>query len=335
MAKVIRLHQFGTHENLKIDNLEVPNPQKGQVKIKVKAAALSIDNFMFINGSQFSEHRFVTPPLPSRIGYEGAGTVIEVGEGVNTDWLGQNVVTLVGFDESKFGILGEEAILPIEYIQKYPLNLSATEAASYPVPFLTAYALKHLNFIKKGDYVSIPAATSSVGLAAMQIVKNLEGKTIAITRNKRKRQLLLDNGADFVITTDTEDYLEQSMVATQGKGINVTFDPIGGVFLEQAAKASAAGGYIIEYGIMGGLQASYPVSESIGKGLTIRGFTVGEITTNSKSIEEAMTYINEHIQKNEFKPRVDKVFRMCDVIKAYDYLKEGNYFGKTVVSFES
>ena len=102
------------------------------------------------------------------------------------------------------------------------------------------YFTKYLNCVKRDDFVAIPAATSSVGLAAMQIVKDLGGKTIGVTRNESKSDFLRSNKSDFVVTAYDYNYLQQVMDVTGGKGVNVTFDPVGGKFLGLAAKAAAS-----------------------------------------------------------------------------------------------
>ena len=146
-------------------------------------------------------------------------------------------------------MLGEEAIVHASELAEYPARLSSTEAAAIWMQYLTAYgALIAFGRITSGDFVVITAASSSVGLAAIQIV-NVEGAiAIATTRTSKKRAELLSLGADHVIATGEEDLTQRVNEITGGKGARLIFDPIGGPFIEQLVAAAAQGGTIFEYG---------------------------------------------------------------------------------------
>ena len=144
--------------------------------------------------------------MPSQIGYEASGVVEAVGPGVDPRWVGKNVATVPGFSMSKNGVLGEEAIVPAASLGEYPANISSTEAAAIWMQYLTAYgALVTFGHIKPGDFVLITAASSSVGLAAIQIVNAEGGIPIAATRKSNKRAELLELGAAHVIATEEEE----------------------------------------------------------------------------------------------------------------------------------
>lgn len=168
MPKIVRFHQLGGPENLKLEDLPQQQPGKGEVRLKVKASGLNRAESMFYHG-QYLE----APKLPSRLGYEVAGVVDAVGEGVDKSWIGKPVSTVPGFSMVRYGTLGEEAVVPVECLGEYPANLTPTQAAAIWMQYLTAYgALVHIGGVKAGDFVSIPAASSSVGLAAIQIARD-------------------------------------------------------------------------------------------------------------------------------------------------------------------
>lgn len=201
------------------------------------------DHFTFMSGHQFRGHGFVQPELPSRLGYEAAGVVEAVGEGVDRSWIGKRVAPVPGFDESRYGTLGEEAVVPGGVLSEYPPNLTSAQAAAFWVPYLTAYGgLVSIGHVEQCDAVSIPAASSSVGLAAIQFVRDVGATAIAVTRTSAKKDALLSLGADHVVVTEEEDYQGRIREITSGNGVRVTFDPVGGPFLEQLAAASAPGG---------------------------------------------------------------------------------------------
>lgn len=184
---------------------------------------------MFYHGQYLEQ-----PELPSRLGYEVAGVIDAVGEGVDKGWLGKSVSTIPGFSMNRYGTLGEEAVVPVTALGEYPRNLRPVEATAIWMQYLTAYgALVLFGNVHPGDFVIITAASSSVGLAAIQIV-NAEGATaIATTRTSKKRDELLSLGAAYVIATDEEDLAHRVNEITGGRGARIIFDPVAGPFVEK------------------------------------------------------------------------------------------------------
>jgi NADPH:quinone reductase-like Zn-dependent oxidoreductase len=119
MPKIVRFHSIGGPENLKIEDLALRTPGKGEAKLRVHAVGLNRAEASFMRGRYFE-----TPELPSRIGYEAAGVVEAVGPGVDPGWVGKHIATVPGFSMSKNGVLGEEAIVPASSLGEYPSKLS-------------------------------------------------------------------------------------------------------------------------------------------------------------------------------------------------------------------
>ena len=335
MPRIVRFYTFGGPENLKIEEASSQQPGPGEVRLRVEAAGVNRDQYTFMSGQHFSGHGFVQPKLPSRIGYEVAGIVEAVGEGVDSSWIGKCVAPVAPFDQNRYGTLGEEAIVPGDILCEYPSNLTAPRAAAFWVPYLTAYgALVPIAHIGPGDYVSIPAGASSVGLAAIQFVRDLGATAIAVTRTPSKRDVLFSLGADHVVVTSEEDYENRINDITGGKGVRVTFDPIGGPFIETLAAAAAPGGIIIEYGVMAGQSAPFPVMPVIGKGLSLRGYTVSEIVRYTETVATAKKYICDRLADGRFVPKVAKTFPLEQTVDAYRYLMSNQQVGRVVVSIK-
>jgi NADPH:quinone reductase-like Zn-dependent oxidoreductase len=240
MPVIVRFHEIGGPENLKLEELPSQEPGKGEVRLRVKALGLNRAESMFYRG-QYMEQ----PHFPSRLGYEAAGVVEAVGEGVDAQWIGKRVATILSFSMSRYGTAGEEAVVPVEALSEYPANLTAEQASAIWMQYLTAYgALVHYGQVKPGDFVSIPAASSSVGLAAIEIVRDAGATAIAVTRTSAKRAELLNLGAEYVIASEEEDYVARVQEISGGKGARLTFDPVGGPFVEKLAAAAAPGGVI-------------------------------------------------------------------------------------------
>jgi NADPH:quinone reductase-like Zn-dependent oxidoreductase len=281
MARVVRFHEIGDPEVLKIEELDVPPPGKGEVQIRIHALGLNRAESMFRKGQYLEE-----PKLPARLGYEAAGTVAAIGEGVEGFRVGDAVSTIPAFSLNTYGLYGELANAPAHAVTHHPASLSWSEAAAVWMQYLTAYgALIDLAGLKSGDALAIPAASSSVGLAAIQIANRVGATPIALTRGSSKRQALLDAGAAHVIATDEQDLVKEILAITNGKGARVVFDPVGGPTVEKFVKATARPGTLFLYGALITDPTPLPLFDVLGKWVTIRGYVMMEITSDPERLE--------------------------------------------------
>ena len=326
-AKIVRFHAVGGPEVLKIEQVPIPEPGKDEVRLKVNAIGLNRAEVMFRSG-QYLE----APALPSRLGYEAAGVVDGVGPDVDKSWLGKKVSTVPGFLMTQYGVYGEVAIVPASALAVYPEKLSPEEGTSIWMQYLTAYGalITHAQ-ITKGDFVIITAASSSVGIAAIEIVKAEGAISIATTRTSRKKAALAEVGANHVIATQDEDFLAQVRKITGDKGARVIFDPIGGRGIELLAKAAALGGTIFEYGALASEPTPFPLFTALSKGLSVRGYTIREILSDPKLKPRAVQYVFDHLQAGTFKPRIARVFPFAQIVEAHRYMESNEQIGKIVV----
>ena len=183
MARVVRFHKTGGPEVLQIEEVEVPPPGKGEVQISIKALGLNRAESMFRSGQYLED-----PKLPARLGYEAAGTVAAIGPGVQGFKVGDAVSTIPSFSLNDYGLYGDLANAPVHAVTHHPASLSWVEAAAVWMQYLTAYgALIDIAKLTKGDTILIPAASSSVGLAAIQIANKVGAVPVALTRGQSKR----------------------------------------------------------------------------------------------------------------------------------------------------
>lgn len=328
MPKIIRFHKTGAADVLMIENLPVTEPGEGEIRLQVKAIGLNRAEVMFREG-QYLE----TPECPSRIGYEAAGIIDAVGAEVSSFQIGDLVSTIPAFSIGKYGVYGESAIIPAYAAAYYPDNLSTIEAAAIWMQYLTAFgALIDIAQLHKGQSVLITAASSSVGLAAIQITKAVGALVIATTRSTDKKQFLLDAGADHVIVSNDDDLQESVMAITEEKGVNVLFDPIGGSMLESLANASAPGATIFEYGALSAEQTIFPLFTSLAKGLTIRGYTLFEITQDAERLARGKQYVYDGLKSGTLKPIIDRTFPLDAITDAHRYMESNQQVGKIVVT---
>ena len=328
MPKIIRFYQSGGPENLKFEELPSQKPGKGEVRLRVQAVGLNRAESMFYRGQYLEQ-----PQFPSRLGYEAAGVVEAVGEDVDPTWVGKAVATVPGFSMTQYGTLGEEAVVPVTALGAYPANLTPVQASAIWMQYLTAYgALVHAGGVKAGDFVSITAASSSVGLAAIQIVRDAGATAIAVTRTSAKRQELLALGAHHVVASEEEDYVARVKEITGGEGVRLTFDPVAGPFLEKLAAASARGGIIFQYGWLSGQPTPFPLFAALGNSLTVRGYILMEITLNPALLKTATKYVVDRLADGRFVPKIAKTFPFADTVEAYRFLESNLQIGKVVIT---
>jgi NADPH:quinone reductase-like Zn-dependent oxidoreductase len=328
MPKVVRFYALGGPENLQLEDQPSQQPGEGEVRLRVQAVGLNRAEALYMRGYYFEK-----PQLPSRLGFEAAGVVEGVGPGVDPGLIGKQVSTTPGLSQNQYGVLGEEAIVPASSIAEYPLPLSPEEGASVWMQYLTAWgALVHLGKVGAGDAVVIPAASSSVGLAAIQVVRDAGGVSIAATRTSKKRQDLVALGANHVIATEEEDLPARVKEITDGSGARLIFDPVGGPYVATLAEAAAPGGIIFEYGGLSMQPTPFPAILAIAKALSLRGYSLREFRSRPSLIGEAKKYVYERLENGRFAPKIARTFPLANAVAAYEYLESNAQVGKVVIT---
>ena len=329
VPKIVRFHEFGGPEKLEIEEIFSREPGEGEIKLRVQAVGLNRAEALYMRGSYYGDR----PTLPSRIGFEAAGTVEAVGPGVEQSFVGKQVSTMGGFSQSRHGVLGEEAVVPFSAAAEYPTNLSPAQGASIWLAYLTAWgALVHHAHVSSGDFVVIPAASSSVGLAAIQIARDAGAVAIAATRTADKREELLGLGADHVIVTDDEDLPERVRDVTRGNGARIVFDAVGGPYVEKLADAAALGATIFLYGGLSGRATVYPLAAGLAKGISLRGYTMNEVRSRPAVLHDGQSYVRERLLDGRFTPRIARTFPLVQSAEAYRFLESNAQIGKVVIT---
>jgi len=328
MAQVVRFHRIGGPEVLQIDTLDVPAPGVGEVRIQVKALGLNRAEAMFRSG-----HYLETPVPPSKLGYEAAGVVDAVGPGVIGLKKGDAVSTIPSFSQAAYGVYGDLALLPASAVVKHPISLSWNEAAAVWMQYLTAYgALIDIAKLTAGDTVLIPAASSSVGIAAIQIANRVGAAPIALTRRPDKLKALLGLGALHAIATETQDLVAEVKKVTVGKGARVVFDPVGGPTVVKLAAAMAPHGILFQYGALSTEPTPLPLWDLLAKTLTIRGYVLFEIVSDPARRDSGVRWVVEGLESGKLKPVIAKTFPLSEIVAAHRYLESNQQIGKIVVT---
>jgi NADPH:quinone reductase-like Zn-dependent oxidoreductase len=329
MSRSIKFAKAGGPEVLEFVNQEVPAPNPAEVRIKVKAIGINRAESMWRND------KYIEPVVtyPAGLGYEAAGTVDAVGRDVTGVAVGDAVSTIPAFSMNQYFTYGEVIIVPDYAVVKHPKSLSFTEAASIWMMFITAYgALVFDAQVKKGDFVIIPAASSSVGLAAIQIANYAGATPIALTRTSDKKKRLHEAGAAHVIATKEQDMVAEVMRITSGNGARVAFDPVGGPDFPRLISALANQGIVYIYGALGEGDTSIPVLEMIPKMPTVKGYNIGLVAGDEAHRKVAVEYIVKGITSGALKPVIDRTFKFDDMVEVHRYLENSGQFGKIVVT---
>ena len=326
MPKAVRFHAVGGPEVLKIEEVATRKPEAGEAVVKVEAVGLNRAESMFFHGEYLEK-----VSLPAGVGYEVYGTVTAVGPGGDASLIGKKRATIPGYSMNKNPSLAEEAVVPADALVEVPASLSAVQAAAVWMQYCTAWgAIVELGKVGTGDFVIVTAASSSVGLAAIQIARAEGATVIATTRTSAKKAALLESGAHHVIATTEEDLPAKVKEISGGKGARVIFDPVGGDYMNVLAEAAAPFATIYLYGFLSGWSHPYPVS-GFGKSVAVEGYTFN-VFRGRPQWEAMKTYIQAKLADGTLVPKIDKTFPLSDVVEAYRYLESNQQVGKIVIT---
>ncbi|WP_339039589.1 zinc-dependent alcohol dehydrogenase family protein [Bradyrhizobium symbiodeficiens] len=328
MGRVVRFHQHGGPEVLAVETIDVVPPGRGEVRIWIKALGLNRAEALLRRGTYIETAKF-----PSGLGLEAAGIVEAVGEGV-ASFAPDDIVSIVPpLSMVRWPAYAELANFPTELLVKHPPELGFEAAAAVWMQYLTAYgALIDIAGLRRGNVVAITAASSSVGLAAIQIANRIGAIPVALTRTSAKRRALRDAGAAHVIASHEEDIGARLAEIAGSNGVRVVFDAVGGPAFEPLTKAMSSGGILIEYGGLSPEPTPFPLLNVLGKSLTLRGYLVHEITRDPARLARAKTFILDGLSDGSLKPIIAKTFRFEDIVEAHRFLESNEQFGKIVVT---
>jgi NADPH:quinone reductase-like Zn-dependent oxidoreductase len=328
MARVVRFHAHGGPEVLRIETADVSGPGRGEIQIRVKALGLNRAEALLRSGSYIE-----TPTLPSGLGLEAAGLIEAVGEGVDGFAPGDAVSVVPPLSMVRWPAYGELATFPAVLVVKHPPSLSWEAAAAVWMQYLTAYgALIDIAKLHSDDFVVVTAASSSVGLAAIQIANRVGATPIAVTRTSAKTQALREAGAAHVIASAEEDLEARLKDIAGADGVRVVFDPIGGPIFEPLAAAMSRGGILIEYGGLSPQPTPFPLFAVLAKTLTLRGYLVHEIIGDPLRLEAAKAFILDGLMSGSLRPVIAKTFPFDQIVEAHRFLESNQQFGKIVVT---
>ncbi len=329
--KAVYITEFGGPENLEIREVSDPSPPNAtEVLIRVKAAGL--------NRADLIQRRGHYPPpagySPNIPGLEFAGEVSDVGEGVDNFKPGDRVFGITAGE-------GQAELLKIDHhlLVKIPDNLSFTDAGAVPEAFTTANdAVFTQGRLKDGETLLIHAVGSGVGLAALQLGKANGNRVIGTSRTADKLERCREFGLDAEgITVEGDpNFFEEVLSKTEGRGVDVILDLVGGAYFEQNLKSLALKGRLMLVGLTAGSKAQLNLDVALSKRLTLIGTVLRarSIEDKAAATRAFATDVVPLLADGRVRPNVDRVFNFQDVRAAHEYLESNESFGKVVLRFD-
>ena len=262
--KAVRIHEFGGLDVLKWEDAPQPEPGPNQVLIRVDSAGVNYADILRRAGS------YPGPDLPSALGLESAGTVTEVGAEVTGISVGQRVMAIGPGGQSEYVAVNASMVFP------YPETIDPVQAGGMALVFLTSYhLLKTRGLIEPGHTVLVQAGASGVGTVAIQLAKAWGARVIATASTQEKLDLCRSLGADVLVNYTTQDFEEVVLQESDGQGLELVLECVGGPVLEKSVRCVASYGRLITYGNSSGTPANLPASDITTANRTVTGFSIG------------------------------------------------------------
>ncbi|MCL6754535.1 amino acid adenylation domain-containing protein [Nostoc sp. CCCryo 231-06] len=317
----LSISQPGTLDNLELKSTNRRNPDVGEVEIAVGATGLNFKEVLIALGL------IPLPPnLNVKFGLECAGKIVAIGEGVGNFKIGDEVIVFGNSCLSKF------ITTSVNLVTLKPEHLSLEESATIPVAFMTAYyALVKLGRLSKGEKILIHSASGGVGLAAVQIAQWIGAEILATAGNSEKQEFLRSLGIKHVMNSRSLEFAKEVMKHTEGRGVDVVLNSLGGEFIPKSLATLAPYGRFLELGRRDILNNNQLALLPFEKNLS---FFAVNVEAEHPHFREIWQEILLHFQECNFSPLPHKVFPVESVFSAFEYMSEAKHIGKIVISLQ-
>jgi NADPH:quinone reductase and related Zn-dependent oxidoreductases len=333
----IFITRSGGPEVLKIQERPDPVPARGEALVRVKASGINFADILARQGLYPD-----APKLPCVVGYEVAGVVEAVGDGVEQNLVGQSVLAM-----TRFGGYSDAVVVNAAQIFEKPASLSFEEAAAIPVNYLTAYALLVvMGSLQASEAVLIHNAGGGVGLAALDIAKKIGARTYG-TASPAKHEFLKARGLDYAIDYRTGDWLAVLKDLTDGRGVELVIDPLGGGHWKKSYKALRTTGRLGMFGISTasavGIKGKLRMLKAavqtpffhpfglLNQNKGVFGLNLGHMWHEGEKVAGWMRVLMQGIHDGWVRPHVDKAFSFEQAAEAHTYIESRRNIGKVVL----
>jgi len=321
--KAVVCKAWGLPDTLVIDELPDPVPGPGQVALDVMAAGVNFPDVLIIQGKyQFK------PELPFTPGNELSGVVRSVGEGVTAFKPGDKVIAF-----TSQGAFAEQIVVPAQALMPMPPGMDFDTAAAITLTYGTSHhAVADRAALKEGETMLVLGAAGGVGLAAIEIGKALGARVIAAASSDEKLAVCREHGADATINYSTEDLREAIKAATGGKGPDVIYDPVGGIYAEPAFRSIGWRGRYLVVGFANGEIPKLPLNLTLLKGASLMGVFWGEFAKREpKANMAAMRQLMGWMAEGKIRPHISGRYALKDTATALNDMAARKVTGKVVI----
>lgn len=324
--KAIVAHQYGAPDSLVFEDWPTRAPDAQEVRVKVHSAGISFVDMLVVAGKYQWK-----PPLPFVPGSEFSGEIIEVGAEVRDLAPGDRVC-----GGNMGGILAQELTLPASRVQKLPAHVCMDEAAVLRASYLTAwYALIERGQLATGETVLVLGAAGAVSAAACQIAKLFGATVIASASSPAKRAFALENGVDLAVDSGAPDWREQIKAATNGRGVDIVVDPVGGAITERAFRSLAYKGRHLIIGFAAGEIPSLPANLPLLKGAALVGAFASQFTEREpEAADAARAQILELFAAGKLRPQIGRVYPLEEYAAALQAAATGESIGRVLLRMQ-
>jgi NADPH:quinone reductase len=320
--KAVRIHTLGGPEVLRYE--DVPDPQVGAGEVLIKVAAAGV-NYADLGRRKGTYARQIA--LPAILGSEVAGTVAQIGPGVEGFTPGERVMAWAGR-----GGYAEYVTAPVATVYTIPASLSFEAAAGMPVVFLTAYhLLKTCARVRPSETVLIQAAASGVGTIAVQLAKLWSARVIATASTDDKLKRVQELGADVLINYSQSDFVSAVMQVTDQHGVEIVLECVGGEVLTKSLTCLAPMGRLMIYGRASGTLPLLDPAHILTRNIAVIGLHLGMPPWRPEMHREPMQELLELVRAGHVKPIVDRTFPLQDAAAAHQYLADRRTMGKVLL----
>lgn len=321
--KAALVKQHGTPDNIVIEDITSPEPGKGEVKLRLRACGVNFPDVLMVAGKYQMQ-----PPMPFSPGAEMAGDVIALGEGVTGIAQGDRMLCMVGF-----GGMAEEIVVPAKALVPIPDAMDYNTAAAVMLTYGTSYhALKQRAQLQPGETLLVLGAAGGVGLAACELGAKMGATVIAAASTEEKLALAKAHGATQTINYTDSDLKSSVKALTDGKGVDVIYDPVGGELFDACLRSLAWRGRLLVIGFASGEIPKAPANLPLLKGSSIVGVFWGSFTQHEPAAHmENMQELVAGFADGSLRPHIGHVFPLDEAAAAMNVLASRQAMGKVVV----
>jgi len=310
--------------DLRVSEAPEPDVHEGMLGVEVKAAGCNFFDILLVQGRYQSK-----PPFPFIPGGEVGGIVHAVGPGVENFKVGDRVLASI-----QLGAFAERVSVPAIAAWKLPEKMTFEEGAALPIVYPTSYAaLVYRANLRPGEVLLVHAAAGGVGIAAVQIGKALGARVIATAGGEEKLDVARRVGADLAIDYRDASWVDQVRTATDGRGADVIYDPVGGDIFDQSLKCIAWSGRLLVIGFASGRIPEVKANRILLKNISVLGIHWGAYQMNEpERIPEIFDALFKLYEEGKIKPLIFKTYPLAEIPAALDALGSRHSYGKVILT---